>query len=173
MWKQCQQYAELENWTSTSRTNHLWCPWFVTWSVHPSAHCLPEWEGRESVQCFRLHYFLLHYCDTAEERCVNLDHLIAVEHFHASGEAFQLFVELSITKGNSDSSNPTIFSIVLHIMCWMRWTLRDLLKKWSCLSNVHLPSASSTSEGAAHSALAAVRQKQQKSRCLICRFFFW
>ncbi len=48
---------------------------------------------------------------------MNLDHLIAVEHFHASGEAFQLFVELSITKGNSDSSNPTIFSIVLHIMC--------------------------------------------------------
>jgi hypothetical protein len=48
---------------------------------------------------------------------VNLDQLIAVEHFHASREAFRLFVELSSTKGNSDSSNPIIFSIVLHGMC--------------------------------------------------------
>jgi hypothetical protein len=82
----------------TCRTNHLWFPWFVTWLSYPSAHCLPEWEGRETVQCFHLHYLLLHYCDSAEERCVNLDQLIAVEHFHASREAFQLFVELSSTK---------------------------------------------------------------------------
>lgn len=48
---------------------------------------------------------------------MNLDQLIVVEHFHASREAFQLFVELSSTNVNSDSSNPTIFSIVLHVMC--------------------------------------------------------
>ncbi len=71
---------------------------------------------------------------------------------------FDCLLRYQAQNGNSDSSNPIIFSIVLHSMCWMKWTPRDLLKKWSCLSNMHLPNASSTSEGTAHSALAVVRQ---------------
>lgn len=50
--------------------------------------------GKDVLQCFHLHYFMSHYCFLSQDSGNPVGHLVPLEHYAESLEAFHLLVSL-------------------------------------------------------------------------------